>query len=587
MFCRSSKFQLTRHARSELVGLNDEYTPKKDQDQPLFSQPSTPIQAKERAQKDAQKTSIVRPSSRDFPTPDSQDEEIIHPTLFELGDDVPLGEALDNIEWCRISQGLVGLSAISPKPEPVGQPLVWADTRADLCESLIYFRSFQSGCYMKDYRVQGFMFDGESHPRDYLDPDVSISRAGGCLGKNKETGVMEMIKDQDETKRQVQSVLNNIEQRNPIAIISGQSNSTMHSKMPYVYNVLGWFKPTHVWSEKSRGFIIQRYRLEKLKKDEPSWWAPQGVEYPLKLGDLPAPFSQQCRQCCKTSLQVYLNGWMCLRSHCPLFWMLTTGQEPEESLLCYDPRFLKQHTPWRHSAEPFATKPNPHDLKDSGILGHDAFRDLAWEATRGMCCPNCGRCGARYKWAVWECPCGHKLDLPHAEVPPTALYDFYNPITANYSFSRDWSDPCIPVSTDFIGNYRVHKYEIPGAGFVAHMIANKTVNEEAGGPNDMFKELQTKEFGLLRRILGGKSKFVSVVLCMATYNLAETEKSPEKGGSTLKGTSAEKGESPESGKVVEKETAFAKGKSFTKHFSVNFVSTHSTITFSSTHFVRE
>jgi alkylated DNA repair dioxygenase AlkB len=42
-------------------------------------------------------------------------------------------------------------------------------------------------------------------------------------------------------------------------------------------------------------------------------------------------------------------------------------------------------------------------------------------------------------------------------------------------------------------------YTIPGIdGFVAHMVANKTVNEEKDGPDDMFVELQKIDIGLKR-----------------------------------------------------------------------------------------
>jgi alkylated DNA repair dioxygenase AlkB len=58
----------------------------------------------------------------------------------------------------------------------------------------------------------------------------------------------------------------------------------------------------------------------------------------------------------------------------------------------------------------------------------------------------------------------------------------------------------ITENISHIKGYRVHKYKIPGIkGFVAHLVANKTIVKGPGGADDMFEELQTKEIGLRRR----------------------------------------------------------------------------------------
>jgi hypothetical protein len=63
--------------------------------------------------------------------------------------------------------------------------------------------------------------------------------------------------------------------------------------------------------------------------------------------------------------------------------------------------------------------------------------------------------------------------------------------------------PNVKLMVDFQHNYRINKYTLPGIdGFVTHFIANKPIVEEAGGPNDMFEELQTCDIGLRRRSLG-------------------------------------------------------------------------------------
>jgi hypothetical protein len=62
------------------------------------------------------------------------------------------------------------------KPAPYGQPLVWADKRQSLCETLPYYRAYQSGAYMSKGVVRAFMVDREVGPRDKFEEEIMISR---------------------------------------------------------------------------------------------------------------------------------------------------------------------------------------------------------------------------------------------------------------------------------------------------------------------------------------------------------------------------------------------------------------------------
>jgi hypothetical protein len=58
----------------------------------------------------------------------------------------------------------------------------------------------------------------------------------------------------------------------------------------------------------------------------------------------------------------------------------------------------------------------------------------------------------------------------------------------------------LKLKVSFEHGYRINRYEIPGVdGFITHMVANKTVLEEDGGPDAMFEELQQTDIGLQRR----------------------------------------------------------------------------------------
>ena len=62
------------------------------------------------------------------------------------------------------------------KPKPYGEPPVWADKRQSLCETLPYYRAYQSGAYIAGGIVRAFMCDKEVGPRDKFDEEIMIAR---------------------------------------------------------------------------------------------------------------------------------------------------------------------------------------------------------------------------------------------------------------------------------------------------------------------------------------------------------------------------------------------------------------------------
>ena len=320
-----------------------------------------------------------------------------------------------------LAQGNTG----KDKPEPVGKPEVWAEGRQELCETLHYYRGYQSACYATGGFVRGFMYDKVSHDRDYIDSDVIISRAGGGLMKDKDSGEMKAGKDQKEDS--VAAGLRNcMLSRNPVVVIIGVDNPQIPSKPPHQYCVLDYFKPTHIWSEKSGGSEMVRYRFEKLNTKKDSWWRAKNSPEVAALGSLPPPVEQQCGTCGVVSPQVYLNGWMCLRSACTSFWKLiiptpgpgnsTSMQEPNEASLMYDPRFLKQKTPWFNDDQDYPLVSNTAELSTHARPGEDT--SIAFWS--GIVCPKCGRCISRLNWTNWTCSnsaCDYARSPSHALIP--------------------------------------------------------------------------------------------------------------------------------------------------------------------------
>lgn len=63
------------------------------------------------------------------------------------------------------------------RPQPHGQPLVWAEERQALCETLPYYRAYQSGAYTTEGLAFGFLLDKDCGERAYMDEDIVITRA--------------------------------------------------------------------------------------------------------------------------------------------------------------------------------------------------------------------------------------------------------------------------------------------------------------------------------------------------------------------------------------------------------------------------
>ncbi|KAI5377105.1 hypothetical protein J4E82_004188 [Alternaria postmessia] len=265
------------------------------------------------------------------------------------------------------------------KPEPYGQPEVWADGRQELCETLHYYRAYQSACYSTGGFARGFMFDKVAHNRDYMDSNVVLSRAGGGLMKDIDSGEMKSKRDQSEDSAAL-GLRNCMIHRNPVVIITGVDSPNIPSKPPHQYCVLDYFKPTHVWAEKSGDSKIVRYRFEKLNTKKESWWRAKDAQEVIELGSLPSPVEKVCGSCNLQSPQVYLNGWMCLQSACTAFWKIYTNtaepgrsmpaQEPKEASLVYDPRFLKQKTPWHNDDHDYPLASNAAELSRHAVPAH-------------------------------------------------------------------------------------------------------------------------------------------------------------------------------------------------------------------------
>ncbi|KAF2440167.1 hypothetical protein P171DRAFT_369132 [Karstenula rhodostoma CBS 690.94] len=339
------------------------------------------------------------------------------------------------------------------KPKPKGRPPAFANERYELVESIVNCKIYQSGCYTKDSYVYAFLYTGYPAMRDFMDSNVVIARASGGMETDGTTKERRLAADQKENANNTRALKNTIKAYNPVVLVTKNDNPLVPSRMPHRYCVLGHYKPTHIWMEEQNGKKVVRYRFERLNsQDEPAWFHPEGVEEICPPGSLERPIVRSCRTCRKSCQQVYLQGWACLNGDCQAFWKFTSSsgevQKLKDGDLVYDPRFVKQKTAWpgEHLQPSLGYKPL---VVSDDIRAEDLYTRAAWN---GMICPQCNGCMLRN---------------------------------------------CKP---NYANNFRTNVFRFPVPGcYVAHKIANETINKAPGGPNDIFKQLQLVDIGLRRR----------------------------------------------------------------------------------------
>ena len=251
---------------------------------------------------------------------------------------------------------------------------------------------------------------------------------------------------------------------------------------------------TNVWAEKVNDKVSYKFRFEKIDLTTKSWWAPEGS--PLLTSD--RDFSQKaqvvcCGMCLNDSKKIFEQGWMCLSPDCVVFWKLD-GQDPSANL-SYSKEFLQERTQWPEMIKP------PFDLKPVPLA--DNFGNpFSYSNWKGMVCPNCGRCNTRNLWTRWQCRavgCGFEHGGTTVPVPISAVLPDYEGNDGGHALPQDeHSAPVVLRDPVFLGFWRIHIYDLLKGNKIAHFHSNCKINQEADGPNAMFRSLQEADINLKR-----------------------------------------------------------------------------------------
>lgn len=279
----------------------------------------------------------------------------------------------------------------------------------------------------------------------------------------------------------------------------------MPSKMLHAYNVLDHFQVTDCWAEKNGEHICIKFRFEKLRLNERSWWAPAGTPQPTEPDYSVTVPEDRCMYCGKLSKTIF-QKWICLNEHCNKFWVYpSNGQVPSDATLRYSEAFLRYRTKWpANYIPPYNLRPELFTCdKRSPIM---AFSKLGW---RGICCPQCGCCSAKVHWDRWECDnkdCNfvHTVEQPVLSARGCSRTDLHeydgHPIPTNQVLSKT-----INVQSSVAGHYRVTCYEIHPGNFIYHFQVNRPLVRSPNGPDELFAALQAADIGLERHTMSGRT----------------------------------------------------------------------------------
>ncbi|KAF2725373.1 hypothetical protein K431DRAFT_261069 [Polychaeton citri CBS 116435] len=422
------------------------------------------------------------------------------------------------------------------KPEPVGKPLVWADTRQALTETLSYFKKPQGGCYSKDGHIYGFLLDGVSRSREYMSADVVISRQGGGMGPDGK--IFAQTKDHHISDAQATSFQNNIVNQNPVVLIVGKRNTAMHIAVPHTFCVLDFYKPMAIWTEKTQGAGKKvkntvKYRFERLRGNgDVPWHAVKDSPGDIDSTIAGSLAQASCISCHNSYPQVYLCRWMCLNGDCDKFWKVSDDQDAPTHQLLYNPAFLLDRTPWPRELPSWPLRPA---LPDTGKVIGD---NLLYVNSRGLCCPRCGRCTQRYKFSGWVCdnpdcvfpgvsPQWSVLKAPQLHRPWDIVGDGI-PHTRN----KHRADRGVTMAVEYRGDWKISRYRFDGVnGQLLHVSPTRRLNSVPGGADDMLAELQRASFMEQNAISLERRRFKGNKGSGKTIGIKTPQKTPQKSSS--------------------------------------------------------
>lgn len=201
-------------------------------------------------------------------------------------------------------------------PGPHGAPYAWAESRQELCESLPYYRAFQSGSYVssaqttssslrqtnenttKDSIPYGYLLAGFGASHDVWEHKgrVIISHGGGksmrnhpmtkssnddsqaMFNKSANQDKVHQTADQSLDDHHITALVQSQRNQTPIVMLMAKDYKLSHFILPCAFAVLGWYWITDSWCERELsageqiGYVRCKFRFQYLESQGSPWW---------------------------------------------------------------------------------------------------------------------------------------------------------------------------------------------------------------------------------------------------------------------------------------------------------------------------
>lgn len=240
-----------------------------------------------------------------------------------------------------------------------------------------------------------------------------------------------------------------------------------------------------------------------------------------------------CQTCNHVSKHIYNEVWTCLHHKCEQFFKDANGSDLDPMVLTYTDTFLMQTVLYPGPADPHTKSPSiipalPTESAAGLGLGTSKVARL------GLVCPVCRCCSRRCHWIGWQCEntaCAYSLDGRIACYPldlvkkETAEHTKQMQKRVQNNARKEELSVTIFDTTTLLMARNISKiveqvegttttlYLVPHPqdgtiiGSIAHFRPNESLLSEPNGPDDLFTEIQSKDFGLTRnaaRCIGSK-----------------------------------------------------------------------------------
>ncbi|KAI0521616.1 hypothetical protein F5B22DRAFT_661958 [Xylaria bambusicola] len=396
-----------------------------------------------------------------------------------------------------------------PLARPAGETPAYSNSRAAICDSLVFYKSHQSGVHSKQKActATGVLLNGKTTPRDVLQSQVIVTTIGGGFSNDKD-GRYVRTKNQSATSKNYTYLENAMNKGQPVGVVIGKqaqgkkryANNLVSIELEHHFNVLDWFFVTEIWPEpqptQSDGtsFIHYMIRLQKIDLSSISWWMPQGQERNgmFAVGQFHCRTST-CESCNTESKEIFQEGWCCRTMNCPNFFRF---QHPgvDADALQYNDNFLNERATRDPTVEVGPLIPELPVLKPECYGSEKEFKN-------GIVCPDCKSATQRKSWDGWTCDkCGFQLLMIPKDVEMLKVHEETNRafgIHKNKFYSvdtrilrRQHTVPGYEVTSFYLPNDPKNHGEARFIGSVSVFRPSKSALERQEGLDSLFQEIQ-------------------------------------------------------------------------------------------------